>query len=120
MPSSRRREMLVGMANPVAKLVAVIKPKWREAHFLLGSMLLAVFFGGRVPVCADEPPLPARSEQIERDHSRAAVDSLQQYLALDPGVRGSLAEHVPTKVPLTRGDRRKSEAKVRHPPFGRS
>jgi len=83
-------------------------------------MLLTVFFGGRVPACADEPPLPAKSEQIERDHSRAAVDSLQQYLALDPGVRGSLAEHVPTKVPLTRGDRRKSEAKVRHPPFGRS
>jgi hypothetical protein len=42
LPSSRRREMLVDMAKPIAKLFALITPKRRWAQFSLASMFVVV------------------------------------------------------------------------------
>ena len=42
MPAARRRGMLVGMAKPIAKLVALIKPKRRWAQFSLATLLVVV------------------------------------------------------------------------------
>ena len=42
MPSSRLREMLVGMAKPLAKLLSMLTPKRRWAQFSLATMLVVV------------------------------------------------------------------------------
>jgi hypothetical protein len=42
LPTARRRGMLGGMAKPLAKLVALLKPKRRWAQFSLATMFVVV------------------------------------------------------------------------------
>jgi hypothetical protein len=69
LPAARRRGMLTGMANPLARIVALITPKRRWAQFSLKSLL--------VMVCRDKPQTAVvggdRHDRLQHRAARAVV-----------------------------------------------